>query len=47
MKNVIACVNLFMKHSRCVGPGVPVNASKPDTNPRGMQGDKDEGMTSV
>ena len=29
---------------RCGGLGVPLNASKPDENPRGMQGNRDEAM---
>jgi len=34
------------KHSRCGVPGVTPNAPKPDENPSGMQGNKDEAMTT-
>jgi len=32
------------KHSRCGGLGVLLNAPKPDENPSGMRGNKDEAM---
>ncbi|MEM1643537.1 MAG: hypothetical protein QXV30_07075 [Desulfurococcaceae archaeon] len=35
---------LSPRHSRC---GVPLNAPKPDENPRGMQGNKDEAMKTI
>jgi len=31
---------------RCGVPGVALNAPKPDENPSGMQGNRDEAMTS-
>jgi hypothetical protein len=34
------------KHSRCGVPGVAPNAPKPDENPSGMQGNKNEAMTT-
>jgi len=34
------------KHSRCGVSGVAPNASKPDENPSGMQGNKNEAMTT-
>ncbi|MEM4600987.1 MAG: zinc ribbon domain-containing protein [Sulfolobales archaeon] len=37
-RDVIACVNLFYRYSRCGGLGVPLNAPKPDENPSGMRG---------
>ncbi|MEL9939858.1 MAG: hypothetical protein QXG81_06040 [Ignisphaera sp.] len=30
-RDVIACINLFTRYSRC---GVPLNAPKPDATPR-------------
>ena len=38
---------LSPRHSRCGGLGVPLNAPKPDENPRGMQGNKNEAMKST
>ncbi|MEM3966979.1 MAG: zinc ribbon domain-containing protein [Ignisphaera sp.] len=46
-RDVIACINLFYRYSRCGGPGVPLNAPKPDENPSGMRGKRDEAMTST
>ncbi|MEM3974810.1 MAG: RNA-guided endonuclease TnpB family protein [Ignisphaera sp.] len=46
-RDVIACINLFYRYSRCGGLGVPLNAPKPDENPSGMQGKRDEAMTST
>jgi hypothetical protein len=34
------------KHSRCGVFGVAPNAPKPDENPSGMQGNKNEAMTT-
>jgi hypothetical protein len=34
------------KHSRCGVSGVAPNAPKPDENPSGMQGNKNEAMTT-
>jgi len=34
------------KHSRCGVFGVALNAPKPDENPSGMQGNKNEAMTT-
>ena len=49
-RDVIATLNLYrkyvFKHSRCGAPGVAPNAPKPDENPSGMRGNKDEAMTS-
>ncbi|MEM1696980.1 MAG: zinc ribbon domain-containing protein [Desulfurococcaceae archaeon] len=46
-RDVIACINLFYRYSRCGGLGVPLNAPKPDENPSGMQGNRDEAMKST
>ncbi|MEM3228747.1 MAG: IS200/IS605 family accessory protein TnpB-related protein [Fervidicoccaceae archaeon] len=43
-RDVVACINLFHRYSRCGGLRVPLNAPKPDENPSGMQGNKDEAM---
>ncbi len=49
-RDVAATINIYgkyvFKHSRCRAPGVAPNAPKPDENPSGMQGNKDEAMTS-
>ncbi|MEM2617369.1 MAG: zinc ribbon domain-containing protein [Thermofilaceae archaeon] len=45
-RDVVACINLFYKYSRCGVPGVALNAPKPDENPSGMQGNRDEAVTS-
>jgi len=49
-RDVIATLNLYKKYvskySRCGVPGVTLNAPKPDENPSGMQGNRDEAMTS-
>jgi hypothetical protein len=34
----------ILKHSRCGVPGVVLNAPKPDENPSGVQGNRDEAM---
>jgi putative transposase len=39
-RDVIACINLFLRYSRCGVPGVTLNAPKLDENPSGMQGNK-------
>ena len=48
-RDVVATINLNRKLdcSRCGGLGVPLNAPKPDENPSGMQGNKDEAMIST
>ena len=46
-RDVIACMNLFNRYPRCGVPGVTLNAPKPNENPSGMQGNKNEGMTST
>ncbi|MEM1703624.1 MAG: RNA-guided endonuclease TnpB family protein [Zestosphaera sp.] len=46
-RDVIACINLFYRYSRCGGLGVPLNAPKPDENPSGMRGNRDEAMKST
>ena len=47
-RDVISTINLYkkfiLKHSRCGGLGVPLNAPKPDENPSGMQGNRDGAM---
>jgi putative transposase len=49
-RDVIAAINLYKKfiskHSRCGVPGVILNAPKPDENPSGVQGNRDEAMTT-
>jgi len=37
-RDVIACINLFYRYSRCGVLGVALNAPKPDENPSGMRG---------
>ncbi|MEM1679524.1 MAG: hypothetical protein QXD20_09885 [Ignisphaera sp.] len=39
-RDVIVCINLFYRYSRCGMPGVALNAPKGDANPRPMQGDQ-------
>ncbi|MEL9908810.1 MAG: RNA-guided endonuclease TnpB family protein [Desulfurococcus sp.] len=46
-RDVIACTNLFIRYSRCGVSGVALNAPKPDANPSGMRGNKNEGMIST
>ncbi|MEM2076674.1 MAG: RNA-guided endonuclease TnpB family protein [Sulfolobales archaeon] len=46
-RDVIACINLFYRYSRCGVLGVPLNAPKPDENPSGMRGKRDEAMKST
>ncbi|MEM3993084.1 MAG: RNA-guided endonuclease TnpB family protein [Desulfurococcaceae archaeon] len=46
-RDVIACVNLFYRYTRCGVPGVTLNAPKGDANPRPMRGKRDEAMTST
>jgi putative transposase len=47
-RDVIATINLYKKYvskySRCGVPGVAPNAPKPDENPSGMQGNRDDAM---
>ena len=47
-RDVVATVNLYRKYvskySRCGKPGVALNAPKPNENPSGVQGNKDEAM---
>jgi putative transposase len=49
-RDFIATLNLYKKYvskySRCGVPGVALNAPKPNENPSGMRGNKDEVMTS-
>jgi len=49
-RDVIAAINLYKKfiskHSRCGVSGVAPNAPKPDENPSGVQGNRDEAMTT-
>jgi len=48
-RDVVAVINLYKKfiskHSRCGVPGVALNAPKPDENPSGVQGKRDDVMT--
>ncbi|MEM1794199.1 MAG: zinc ribbon domain-containing protein, partial [Desulfurococcaceae archaeon] len=37
-RDVVACINLFYRYTRCGVPGVALNAPKPDENPSGMRG---------
>ncbi|MEM4831494.1 MAG: zinc ribbon domain-containing protein [Sulfolobales archaeon] len=37
-RDVIACINLLLRYSRCGVLGVPLNAPKPGENPSGMRG---------
>ncbi|MEM4017586.1 MAG: transposase [Sulfolobales archaeon] len=46
-RDVIACINLFYRYSRCGVLGVTLNAPKPDENPRPMRGKRDEAMKST
>jgi len=39
-RDVIACINLFYRYTRCGGLGVPLNAPKGDANPRPMRGNR-------
>jgi putative transposase len=49
-RDVTATINIYKKyiskHSRCGVFGVALNAPKPDENPSGMRGNKDEAMTT-
>jgi putative transposase len=49
-RDVTATINIYKKymskHSRCGVPGVASNAPKPDENPSGMRGNRDEAMTT-
>ena len=49
-RDVTATINLYRKHtskySRCGVLGVALNAPKPNENPSGMQGKRDDTMTS-
>ncbi|MEM2499357.1 MAG: zinc ribbon domain-containing protein [Sulfolobales archaeon] len=40
-RDVIACINLFYRYSRCGGLGAPSNAPKIDENPSGMRMNRD------
>ncbi|MEM2414134.1 MAG: zinc ribbon domain-containing protein, partial [Sulfolobales archaeon] len=46
-RDVIACINLFYRYLRCGVLGVTLNAPKPDENPSGMRGNRDEAMKST
>jgi putative transposase len=50
-RDVIATINLYKKcvskHSRCGVPGVALNAPKPDENPSGVQGNRDDAMKNI
>jgi len=50
-RDVIAAINLYKKfiskHSRCGVSGVALNAPKPDENPSGVQGNKDDAMKNI
>ena len=50
-RDVIAAINLYKKflskHPRCGVPGVALNAPKPDENPSGVQGKRDDAMKNT
>jgi len=46
-RDVIACINLFLRYSRCGVLGVALNAPKPDEDLSGMRGNRDEAMKST
>ncbi|MEM2477214.1 MAG: zinc ribbon domain-containing protein [Zestosphaera sp.] len=46
-RDVIACINLLYRYSRCGGLGVPPKAPKGDANPRPMRGNRNEAMKST
>jgi len=50
-RDVIATINLYKKcvskYSRCGVPGVALNAPKPDENPSGVQGKRDDAMKNI
>ncbi|MEM0309240.1 MAG: zinc ribbon domain-containing protein, partial [Thermofilaceae archaeon] len=46
-RDVIACINLFHRYSRCGVLGVALNAPKPDEDLSGMRGNRDEAMKST
>jgi putative transposase len=50
-RDVIATINLYKKyvskHSRCGVSGVTLNAPKPNENPSGVQGNRDEAMKNT
>ncbi|MBS7641042.1 MAG: zinc ribbon domain-containing protein [Candidatus Bathyarchaeia archaeon] len=46
-RDVVACINLFYRYSRCGVPRVALNAPKGDANLRPMQGKRDEAMKST
>jgi transposase len=50
-RDVIATINLckkyVSKYSRCGVSGVALNAPKPDENPSGMQGNRDDAMKNI
>ncbi|MEM4664989.1 MAG: zinc ribbon domain-containing protein [Sulfolobales archaeon] len=46
-RDVIACINLFYRYSRCGVVGVTLNAPKGNANPRPMRGNRDEAMKST
>ncbi len=46
-RDVIACVNLFYRYTRCGVLGVTLNVPEPDENPSGMRGNGDEAMKST
>ncbi|MEM2077615.1 MAG: zinc ribbon domain-containing protein [Sulfolobales archaeon] len=46
-RDVIACINLFYRYSRCGVLGVTLNAPKGDAYPRPMRGNRNEAMKST
>jgi len=50
-RDAIAAVNLYKKfiskYPRCGVPGVALNAPKPDENPSGVQGKRDDAMKNI
>jgi putative transposase len=50
-RDAIATINLYKKftskYPRCGVPGVALNAPKPDENPSGVQGKRDDAMKNI
>lgn len=46
-KDVIECIDLFLRYLKCEDLEVSLNAPKGDANPRPMQRKRDEAMTST
>jgi len=50
-RDAIAVMNIYKKYvskyPRCGVPGVSLNAPKPDENPSGVQGKRDDAMKNI